>query len=71
MTIKTGLEVLVADEFKGLAGKRVGLFTNPSAVDSSLRSALSLFKAAAAEGKIKLTALFAPEHGSTLLPPMA
>ena len=29
----------------------------------SLRSALSLFKAAAADGKIRLTAIFAPEHG--------
>ncbi len=63
MTVKIGLEVLVEDEFKPLAGKRVGLFTNPSAVDSSLRSALSRFKAAAADGKITLTAIFAPEHG--------
>ena len=63
MTVKTGLDVLVADEFKALAGKRVGLFTNPSAVDTSLYSALSLFKAAAANGQITLAALFAPEHG--------
>jgi uncharacterized protein YbbC (DUF1343 family) len=63
MTVKTGLDLLVADEFKPLAGKRVGLFTNPSAVDTSLRSAVSVFKAAAAAGKIMLAALFAPEHG--------
>src|SRR5664279_4071464 len=63
MTVKTGLDILAADEFKRLAGKRIGLFTNPSAVDASLNSALSLFKAAAANGQIRLEALFAPEHG--------
>jgi len=63
MTVKPGLEVLFADEFKPLAGKRVGLFTNPSAVDQSLRSALKLFKEAAAKDQFKLAALFAPEHG--------
>jgi uncharacterized protein YbbC (DUF1343 family) len=63
MTVKTGLDVLVRDEFKPLTGKRVGLFTNPSAVDSSLNSALSLFKAAAAKGQVNLVALYSPEHG--------
>ena len=63
MTVKTGLDVLVRDDFRALAGKRVGLFTNPSAVDADLRSAASLFKAAAVQGKVNLVALYAPEHG--------
>ncbi len=63
MIVKPGLEILCEGEFAALAGKRVGLFTNPSAVDRSLRSTASLFKEAAAAGKFKLTALFAPEHG--------
>lgn len=63
MTVKTGLDVLVRDDFRPLAGKRVGLFTNPSAVDANMQSAAKLFKAAAAQGKVNLTALYAPEHG--------
>ncbi len=63
MTVKTGLDVLVRDDFRALAGRRVGLFTNPSAVDASLRSAASLFRAAAAQKKVNLVALYAPEHG--------
>ncbi len=41
-------------------GKRVGLLTNPSGVDSKLRSTADLF---AADPDINLTALFGPEHG--------
>ncbi|MEP7294479.1 MAG: DUF1343 domain-containing protein [Chloroflexota bacterium] len=63
MTVITGLGVLLRDDFRVLAGRRVGLFTNPSAVDANLLSAVSLFKAAAAQGKFQLVALYAPEHG--------
>ncbi len=63
MTVQTGLDVLCAGGFRRLAGRRVGLFANPSAVDSSLNSAISLFQAAAARGVFTLAALFAPEHG--------
>src|SRR5829696_3729045 len=63
MTVKAGLDILVRDGFKPLTDKRVGLFTNPSAVDSSLNSALSLFRSAAALGQINLVALYSPEHG--------
>lgn len=41
-----------------LAGKRLGLFTNQSGVDSRLRSSVALL-----QGKYNLTALFVPEHG--------
>lgn len=63
MSVTTGLEVLLHDQFKPLAGVRVGLFTNPSAVDSHLNSTLSHFRAAAAQGLINLVALYSPEHG--------
>ena len=36
--VKVGIEVLVSRGFDGLAGKRVGLVTNPSGVDRNLRS---------------------------------
>jgi len=58
--IKTGIEVLRDQNFKILEGKRVGLITNPTGVDSRLKSSIDiLFEAK----NIKLVALFGPEHG--------
>lgn len=58
--VRTGLDVLVAQNFAPLAGMRVGLVTHPAAVDSQLRHAIELFSLAP---KVKLTAIFGPEHG--------
>lgn len=60
MTVQTGLEVLCGDDFKALAGQRIGLMTNPSAVDRKLNSAYRLFSTAS---DVNLAALFGPEHG--------
>lgn len=60
MTVLTGLDRLVRDDFEPLAGRRVGLLTNPSAVDRTLRSAYRRFADAP---NITLRALFGPEHG--------
>ncbi len=58
--VLTGLEVLEKQDFKGLEGKRVGLVTNPSGVDSHLRSTIDiLFEA----DNVNLVALYGPEHG--------
>lgn len=58
--IKTGIEVLRDQNFKILEGKRVGLITNPTGVDSRLKSSIDiLFEAK----NVKLVALFGPEHG--------
>ena len=57
---KTGLDVLVADEFATLRGLRVGVVTHPAAVDRNLRHIIELLGAAA---KVKLAAIFGPEHG--------
>ena len=58
--VKTGIEVLRTQGFKPLEGKRVGLVTNPSGVDSRLVSTIDiLFEAP----EVKLVALFGPEHG--------
>jgi uncharacterized protein YbbC (DUF1343 family) len=56
--VKTGIEVLAEREFDLLRGKRVGLVTNPTGVDGSLRSTIDLLHA-----YVNLTALFGPEHG--------
>ena len=58
--VKTGIEVLRSQNFKILEGKRVGLITNPTGVDSHLKSTIDiLFEAP----NVKLVALFCPEHG--------
>ena len=58
--VKTGIEVLVENDFAPLAGKRVGLITNPTGVDSRLRSTIDILHEAE---NVNLVALYAPEHG--------
>ncbi len=58
--VKPGIEVLRDRNFDVLKGKRVGLITNPSGVDNSLKSTIDIL--AEAPG-VNLTALFSPEHG--------
>jgi uncharacterized protein YbbC (DUF1343 family) len=58
--VKPGIEVLRDNNFEGLQGKRVGLITNPTGVDNNLKSTIDILSDA--EG-VKLTALYAPEHG--------
>jgi uncharacterized protein YbbC (DUF1343 family) len=56
----TGIDVLEAQNFAPLAGKRVGLITNQTGIDGNRRSTIDLL--AHAPG-VKLSALFSPEHG--------
>ena len=58
--VKPGIEVLRERGFSGLEGRRVGLVTNPSGVDSQLRSTIEILWAAP---EVNLVALFGPEHG--------
>ena len=58
--VKTGIEVLKANNFKQLEGKRVGLVTNSTCVDNFLKSDVDILHEAA---NVKLVALFGPEHG--------
>ncbi len=58
--VRTGLDVLVAQDFAPLRGLRVGLVTHPAAVDSQIRHAIELF---ANTRQITLGAIFGPEHG--------
>ena len=57
---RTGLDVLVAENFQRLAGKRIGLITNHTGVDRLGRRNVELFRAATG---VELAAIFAPEHG--------
>lgn len=58
--VKSGLEVFLSRYTHLVKGKRVGLVTNPTGVDAHLNATIDLFRA---HPDIKLTALFAPEHG--------
>lgn len=58
--VRTGIDVLEANGFKELKGKRIGLVTNPTGVDRYLNSTIDiLFNAP----DVELAALFGPEHG--------
>lgn len=58
--VKPGVEVLRDNGFKQLAGKKVGLITNPTGVDNDLKSTIDILHDAP---NVELVALFAPEHG--------
>ncbi len=54
----TGLDVLERENFKALAGKRIGLITNQTGVDRNGRRNVDVML----EGGVRVAALFAPEH---------
>jgi uncharacterized protein YbbC (DUF1343 family) len=58
--VQPGLDVLEAQKFAPLKGKRIGLVTNHTGVDFNGKSSIELL--AHAPG-VKLVALFSPEHG--------
>jgi uncharacterized protein YbbC (DUF1343 family) len=60
--VKPGVEVLLGNNtyHKALKGKRLGLITNPTGVDSNLEPTADILWENA---NFKLVALFAPEHG--------
>lgn len=58
--VKPGIEVLLEEHLNWLAGKRVGLITNPTGVDRNLKSSIDLLYE---HPDVNLTALFGPEHG--------
>lgn len=58
--VSLGIEVLLSERIDLLANKRVGLLTNPAAVNRDLVSTLDLLRT---HPKVKLAQLYAPEHG--------
>jgi uncharacterized protein YbbC (DUF1343 family) len=58
--VKTGLDILVAEDFKRLRGKRLALLTNHSAIDREGRHILDLMYG---HKNVNLVSLFSPEHG--------
>jgi uncharacterized protein YbbC (DUF1343 family)/CubicO group peptidase (beta-lactamase class C family) len=60
--VRSGLDVLVAQNFAPLAGYTVGLVTNQTGIDAAGRRTIDLLAAAP---NVKLAAIFSPEHGLT------
>ncbi|MDR1146576.1 MAG: DUF1343 domain-containing protein [Verrucomicrobiales bacterium] len=58
--VLVGIDTLRALNFPGLAGKRVGLVTNPAGVDADGVPTWQILRAAK---QVRLVALFGPEHG--------
>jgi uncharacterized protein YbbC (DUF1343 family) len=58
--VKTGLEVFLEEYSHLVKGKKVGLITNPSGVDTNLQSTIKLFYD---HPDIELIALYGSEHG--------
>ena len=59
-TVLSGIDVLEANGFEQLQGKRIGLVTNPTGVDRYLNSTIDVLYSAPG---VELVALFGPEHG--------
>jgi uncharacterized protein YbbC (DUF1343 family)/CubicO group peptidase (beta-lactamase class C family) len=57
--VLTGLDVLAADNFTPLRGKRIGLITNQTGLSHDGKRNVDLMLAAG----VQVTALFSPEHG--------
>jgi len=60
VNVKTGIEVLRDRNYDVLQGKRVGLITNPTGVDSHLKTTVDILMEAP---RVNLVALYGPEHG--------
>jgi uncharacterized protein YbbC (DUF1343 family) len=58
--VQLGIDVLQAQDFRPLAGKRVGLVTNQTGVNSAGTRTRLLMKKSP---NVKLVALYSPEHG--------
>ena len=58
--VQTGVDVLEAEHFAPLGGRRVGLITNLTGVDAAGRRTIDLLEHAPG---VKLLAVFSPEHG--------
>jgi uncharacterized protein YbbC (DUF1343 family)/CubicO group peptidase (beta-lactamase class C family) len=59
--VLTGLDVLEAEKFAPLAGKRIGLITNHTGLTRAGKRNIDAMR----EAGVNLTAIFSPEHGLT------
>lgn len=61
---KVGIDCLMEEQYSPLlSGKKIGLITNHTAINSQLQSTIEVLKAHQSTKGYQLVALFAPEHG--------
>ncbi|WP_029135255.1 exo-beta-N-acetylmuramidase NamZ family protein [Nakamurella lactea] len=58
--VRTGADVLAAQNFSPLSGTKVGIITNPTGIGADLRS---IVDAMHASGAVDIVGVFGPEHG--------
>ncbi|KOG43375.1 exo-beta-N-acetylmuramidase NamZ family protein [Streptomyces resistomycificus] len=58
--LRTGFERLAADGYAPLDGQRVGVVTNPTGITRDVRHIVDVMHA---DERVRLTAVFGPEHG--------
>ncbi|MFD0377242.1 exo-beta-N-acetylmuramidase NamZ domain-containing protein [Streptomyces sp. NPDC127112] len=58
--VRTGFERLAADGYAELAGRRVGVVTNPTGITADARHVVDVMHA---DERVDLVAVFGPEHG--------
>jgi uncharacterized protein YbbC (DUF1343 family) len=58
--LRTGFERLVADGYSALAGRLVGIVTNPTGITRDVRHIVDVMHA---DERVNLRAVFGPEHG--------
>ncbi|MER7918972.1 MULTISPECIES: DUF1343 domain-containing protein [unclassified Streptomyces] len=59
-SLRTGFERLAADGYRLLDGRRVGIVTNPTGITRDARHIVDVMHE---DGRVRLTAVFGPEHG--------
>lgn len=63
MMVRTGLDILVREEFSRLRGLRIGVLCNQASVDANLDHILDLLLPFDRQGFLKVRAVFGPQHG--------
>ncbi|GAA0608305.1 DUF1343 domain-containing protein [Streptomyces crystallinus] len=58
--VRTGFDRLAADGYRALAGRKVGMVTNPTGVTADVRHIVDVMHA---DPRVNLVAVFGPEHG--------
>ncbi|WP_046503058.1 exo-beta-N-acetylmuramidase NamZ family protein [Streptomyces odonnellii] len=58
--VRTGFDRLAAGKYRGLAGQRVGIVTNPTGITRDVRHVVDVMHS---DDRVDLVAVFGPEHG--------
>ncbi|MFJ3664431.1 exo-beta-N-acetylmuramidase NamZ domain-containing protein [Streptomyces sp. NPDC090119] len=58
--VRTGFERLAADGYAPLSGRKVGIVTNPTGITRDVRHIVDVMHG---DDRVRLTAVFGPEHG--------